>query len=107
MNEEHTAILAKMRELLSSKERWTQGAFARDTSGGSVDLDDPDAVCFCLVGAHVLARHLVTGIGYHEELDPWVDDRRHERFPDMAMGIVAWNDHPTTTYEDIIAFLTE
>lgn len=41
----------KVREFLSNKDRWTQGAMARNKYGWSVALDDENATCFCLLGA--------------------------------------------------------
>ena len=38
-------------ELLSDPKRWTQDAFARDSTGFKCDVDAPDAQCFCLLGA--------------------------------------------------------
>jgi hypothetical protein len=43
--------LTAVRELLSSRERWTQGCMARNQSSLPVEPLDPSAVCWCLVGA--------------------------------------------------------
>ena len=41
----------KMRELLADKSRWTQGVYARDKDGLSVDFDSPAAICWCISAA--------------------------------------------------------
>lgn len=37
--------------LLSDRSLWTQGSFARDSTGAPCLLKSPTAVCFCMVGA--------------------------------------------------------
>jgi hypothetical protein len=77
-------------------ERWTQGAFARDSLGVSVPVGDDLAVCFCLVGAigklglydaSAITRVLVRG-GYGYE-----------------HGIVDFND--SHTFNEVLAVVRE
>ena len=44
-------VLTKAREIIESKESWTQKAFARDKYGDEVYPQSILAVCFCAVGA--------------------------------------------------------
>jgi hypothetical protein len=44
-------LLVRLDNLLDNKDKWTQGAFARDKDGNAVHYDDPTAVCYCLTGA--------------------------------------------------------
>ena len=46
-----TEVLTKARDLISSPERWTQGASARSASGDVVHVSSPDAVSWCALGA--------------------------------------------------------
>lgn len=48
------------RELREHPERWTQGHWARDSSGNKVNWRDPGAVCWCLEG-HINKRGGDTG----------------------------------------------
>lgn len=48
------------RELREHPERWTQGHWARDSSGNKVSWRDPNAVCWCLEG-HINRRGGDTG----------------------------------------------
>lgn len=55
MNEELKKALKQdakaVAELLSTKSRWTTGAFARDAQRGHVGFSDNAAVCWCIEGA--------------------------------------------------------
>ena len=105
-NEElRAAILTEVRSILSSEEKWTKGVDARDAAGEETGFDQPDATCFCLLGAYMLARQRVTGAGYMTPPDPWFLRRHRERFPDWGYEVHEWNDADTTTYEDVVAFL--
>jgi hypothetical protein len=44
-------LLSKARELLADEERVTSGWFARNKFKERVDADDPEAVCWCSMGA--------------------------------------------------------
>lgn len=41
----------KIKELLSSESKWTQGSFAKNTRDENVVAKDPSAVKWCLFGA--------------------------------------------------------
>jgi hypothetical protein len=88
----------KLKELLSSPDKWIQGHYALDAEGDVIDAQDPDAVCFCLQGA---IRRC-----YNDGKEPY-------RFTDEYKGvksrilheigepITTWNDAPERTFEDI------
>ena len=57
-------ILKKARELLSDPARWTKRSWARDIYGRPRSYDEPDAACFCSVGA---VKHQVDA-----EARPWL-----------------------------------
>ena len=44
-------------------DKWTQGIFARDEAGNSMNVEDPRAVSFCLAGGLQRASGAGTGIG--------------------------------------------
>ncbi|WP_460366223.1 DUF6197 family protein, partial [Staphylococcus aureus] len=44
-------VLTKARELITPPEKWTQGTSARDKEDVPTSADDPQAVCFCSIGA--------------------------------------------------------
>lgn len=44
-------ILKAARELIAKPERWTRGCMARDELGNHVGVDDPEATCWCALGA--------------------------------------------------------
>lgn len=44
-------VLERARDTIADPDDWTSGAVARDDNGHRVAPWDPDAVCWCLVGA--------------------------------------------------------
>ena len=101
--EEQNAILAEMRQTLSSPAYWTQDALARSPDGDIVDIEAPNALCFCVLGAYTLAARRVCGTSD----DSWFYHRHRDRLHTWSGDIAGWNDHPATTYEDVLAFLEE
>lgn len=78
-------LLTRVRELLTDPNHWTREAWARKADGAACSFDDPDAGCWCLVGAlmyvdptvmpNVLQRR-VTRVGY-ENIVMFNDDQEH------------------------------
>src|ERR1700686_449534 len=93
------AIVRKIKEILSSPEKWTQGYIAKDTHGKAVSTKDENAVCFCLIGAtrkadpdfHYMTAHVFMPV----------------RIEFATRGISTWNDDPERTYEDIEELLKD
>lgn len=90
-------VLRGVYDLLSSGERWTQRAFAREAPDrfGDVPPESRYAGCWCLLGAALRVGHnpdfrpdLADALGFEN-----VDD------------LVAWNDDPTTTFRKVRARL--
>lgn len=46
-----TEILRDARKLIAEPQKWTTRSFARTASGEAVSWGDPNAVCFCSLGA--------------------------------------------------------
>lgn len=69
---------------------WTQGAFARDKFGNSVNSDDPEAISWCIVGACSIAK----------AQDGWIKLGFNLGKPPMK-----FNDTPGRTQEEVIAAL--
>jgi len=44
-------VLNRAADLIEPEGAWCQGHYARDAGGWSVDIGDPDACRFCIVGA--------------------------------------------------------
>lgn len=63
--EQALGVIAKAKELLSDRTKWTTGAIARDADGHSVNANSKKVVCWCSLGAvaHV-ADALNAGRGY-------------------------------------------
>ena len=104
-------VVQGMRALLATPEKWTQGVEARDAEGRPADplMRTHNATCFCLVGAYVRVLNDV-----YNSADPvarsalWTSDGlgTFKKFlPDGFEALSFFNDAPTTTHADILAFL--
>ena len=90
-----TKALTDARKLISKPENWTKKTLARDNAGKNCLLLSKDAVCYCSVGA------------LHKSA---VNDRIIANAMQILRGftpnnrpVVHYNDHTTTTHEDILA----
>ena len=54
MKDNELRMLREARELIAAG--WSQHAMARDKDGKSIQPHQPEAVCFCLIGAMIKAR---------------------------------------------------
>ena len=81
----------KLKEFFYNRSRWTQGASAKTALGDRVNYTDPRASCFCLfAGAH--------------KCYPENPSRITAKIAaEVGMGVIAWNDDPNRTFEDIQA----
>lgn len=87
--------LRKVKALLKQAKQWTQFTYARDASGGAVQLEDAEAVTFCLMGA-------IRRVG-GEDI---VMQREIGRTVRAGMwGLTTWNDDPKRTHADVIKAL--
>jgi hypothetical protein len=80
----------KVKDLLSSPEKWTQQAYAKTKHGIATSSSDPDAFCFCLLGA-VHKCYSIDEIGYINQ--------KIQR--NIEGAIAEWNDDPTRTFEEV------
>jgi hypothetical protein len=93
--------LRKARELLSDRDRWTQGALAKSRHPlGSLPVScgatDPHAYCWCLRGAlHKVADREVA----------WRAECYLELAVPPSLDIAAFNDH--RTHAEVLALLDE
>jgi len=92
-------LVHDLQALLSGPEKWTQGSYARNVSGEKVQIDDPQAVCFCLTGAF---QYLSSGEAYR-----WLYNLASE-LADAPNGyLVVWNDTPGRTFTDIQSLMAK
>lgn len=84
-----------LQQLFSRDGTWTQGALARDANGEKCYPADPEAVCWCLVGA-VLR---IDFCGQSERL------RKLESI--IVCYVNDWNDAPARTIEDVRALVAK
>lgn len=96
-------------EILTTKEAWTQGGYAKDSTGRDVSIQSGKAVSYCLVGAcrraaHVLSmRHCYTAAYLAEGcLSDVLAARRGS-----TISPIGFNDAPGRTFEEVRALLDE
>lgn len=98
-----------VQELLSSKEKWTQGDTARTKEGYATGVSRADAVSWCLTGAVLkcyptkseqleaekkLQRAIYRISGVHSSVTSSVDKQNE-------LVIIEFNDDPFRTFEEI------
>lgn len=66
---------------------WTQYTLARNSNSKEVHSDDPSAVAWCVIGSTKCSD---------------VDAREALRETLGSSNLVAWNDHPSRTKEDVL-----
>ena len=87
-------LLKAVREKISDKERWTEGAFARTAGDIPVDPRDPAAVCWCVIGAAIAVEGSSTlanmggGMGWDELIGTYLaedvnDQKGHKAVLDL------------------------
>jgi len=114
-----TIIMQKARDLLADPDKWTKGSFARTAEGDRVGFSDPEATCWCLMGALNVAigervaelKRLTT-----EDVWPEVNEKADEYFNDVTRilhsttqnlfnSLVEFNDNDFTCHADVINVL--
>lgn len=86
--------LKEARSLISEKKHWTRGASAKNASGQKTWSDDPEAVCWCMLGAIV---KVATGLDCAVEVGALNALRIV-----CHSGIPQFNDDPATTHEMVL-----
>jgi hypothetical protein len=90
----------KMREILNSEKRWTQGAVARDEFGRITYWNSASAVQFCVLGA------LWNCYSPERDIKAWrMAWQRIEAELGRDVNLDEWNDNPNRTFGDIKALL--
>jgi hypothetical protein len=101
-------------EILSNKDKWIKGCNARDKNGKVVAITDPDATCWCVVGAIFKSYEDNSSLPYKNNV--WINilDRiedksldQSNKFNHMHRRLMTWNDAPERTYEEVYSVLKE
>jgi len=95
------AVLLRAADILDKPGAWMQLDYARDAIGLSTDPLDPDAVCFCTMGAIMRAAGAVDpdrGDAY--EVIGAFSDHVHR-------DVGFWNDAGNRTQAEVVAALRE
>lgn len=104
-------VLEYARNLIASPQNWTRGEYARDVDGSGVCAADPNAICFCSVGAVQRATSDVVGDLSHEDalrletssIDILSEATSRDPGGHQFYGSIAdFNDSRTTTHEDVL-----
>ena len=91
------ATAVKIKELLDKPEKWTKGFYAKDSRGKPANVNDADAVCFCLEGA----LYKCCGYNGYEDKQLKLSNSIEKYTNGKTNSLVAFNDNQSTTFEDI------
>lgn len=87
----------KAHELLSSPEKWTKGALAKDADGNTVSACHPKATCFCVLGAVEKC---------YPDLNKQIQALNLLEYT-LGERISRWNDRDSVTHSDVHNLLKE
>jgi hypothetical protein len=102
----------KIHELYDGPDKWTKDEFAKDGDGDEAEVDNKDAVCWCLVGA---ARFCYDDETAREEVFQKMAARiagepgapkRPVSASDQEM-VELWNDDPDREFREVRALVLE
>ena len=117
MNKErNNTLLQDVREFLSSPEKWTKVALARDSNRNVVDVQAPGADSFCLLGAMCYCAGLETDVELADKYGDEVQLLEQEIAENPPVGIDLqgsygighiwrFNDLNRTSHGDVIDLL--
>lgn len=88
----------KVKELLKTEDKWTQGYYARTKTGTFVDATNRSAVCYCLRGA-VEKCYRKAGARIEAEAKLRAAIRKFTK--GQCLELVTFNDALGRTFEDI------
>lgn len=91
----HTTV----RGLLKARSRWTQGVYAQNRAGNSVNPGSVDAVSFCLRGA---VDRLYPKQVDSDEAATKIKAAIRELFPQRSPTLIGFNDSRVTTHADVL-----
>ncbi len=105
----------KVRELLSSPDKWNKGAYAVTKDGASTGEQNDNAVAYCLVGAvHKCYRFGPTGWTNFDDVIVKIvrnlaakNKVRVNYFTGSTSAVIGWNDDKDRTFEEVKALVTE
>ena len=80
----------KIKELLSSPDKWCKKSYARKKDGSSTFPFENDAVSFCLWGAIIRCYEI-----NHQQI---IKEKIRQ---EIVRDIAVWNDDCETTFEDV------
>lgn len=95
----------KIKELLDTPDKWTQGTCARDTDGDATYSESPTAVCFCLLGAINKCYPIDEDNGANYE----VKDKVKAKVIELSgySSIANWNDVLERKFSDVKKLVEE
>ena len=105
-------ILIKVRELLSNKDHWTKGYYARNVRNDMIDPQDPAACTFCMYGAiyKVCPDIPFSAVGFKDPIIMQAHDEITRAIVELYPAFkdepeARFNDNSNTTHEDVLKVL--
>jgi len=95
----------KVRQLFSSKEKWSKGGFAIDKSGKTVPVTSHEAFSWCLEGAIHKCYPGIKGMDKRVHIMAKVRDLIDRKSYGKHRDIALWNDAPRRTFKQVKAIV--
>jgi hypothetical protein len=102
----------KVLELLDKKDKWIKGAYAVGSANVPVEVENPFAVAFCLLGGLKICysrpdRYTKIAAVCKKIFDLYSGLLGVEDDDSPESVIIRFNDHPSVEYEDVVKVLKE
>lgn len=92
-------VLEEARALIADPSHWTKGPLAREADGSPTMPEQPEAACFCSLGALRLA--VGRGTFDCDEFET-VEAVLMSVLPETAPGVGSFNDDASTTHGEVL-----
>lgn len=86
------SLLRDAADFLEPDGRWTKGGWAKNGNGSLVNFSDPDAVCFCVLGALYKLGGEVTYIFDSDKPACYAESLLEQRLSLTNASVAEWND---------------
>lgn len=102
-------IIRRAREIITPRDAWTQGEEARNIKGEPTLANEPDAVCYCMLGALSKASNEIEGCSWQgfalacAVLERQIHISQHD--VSKCHTLQRFNDNPFCTHDAVLGIM--